>query len=349
MREICIDNRRIGPGQPCYIIAEAGVNHNGDFDKALRLVDIAANAGADAVKFQTFIAENVVSPGAPKAEYQKAAVKQDESQLEMVKKYELSFEEFISINDYCKKKEILFLSTPFDFQSADFLVGLKIQAIKVASGEITNFPFLAHLASQGIPLVISTGMANFEEVEKAVKIVEDSGNFDYCLLHCVSSYPAAPEDVNLRAMDTLRSAFDVPVGFSDHTLGIEVPIAAVALGANIIEKHFTLDHELPGPDHRASLEPDELIKMVTGIRKVESAIGNGVKQPVKSEIEIASVARKSLVAAMDLKKGTILEVDNISIKRPGTGLPPSSLDLILGRRVIEDIKMGTLISMDSIE
>lgn len=348
MKKLIINEKRIGPGHPCFIIAEAGVNHDGDISKAKQLIDVAGEAGADAVKFQTFIAENVVSPSAPKAAYQKS-LQQDESQLEMVKKLELSFENFSELHAYCQSKNILFLSTPFDYQSADFLVSINIQALKVASGELTNFPFLTHLARTGIPLVISTGMADLEEVEEAVNVVEKAGSTDYCLLHCVSSYPAEPQDVNLLVMDTLRSAFKVPVGFSDHTLGIEVPIAAAALGADIIEKHFTLDRDLPGPDHRASLEPEQLKNMVTGIRKVESALGNGIKKPAKREFEIAAVARKSLVAACNIKKGTVLSAEMVAIQRPGTGLPPSLFESILDKRVTADIEKGTLFSMELFE
>ncbi|MCK4724950.1 MAG: N-acetylneuraminate synthase, partial [Anaerolineales bacterium] len=324
-------------------------NHNGNLEYAKRLVDIAVDADADAVKFQTFIADQIVSPIAPKAEYQKVAMTKDESQLEMVKKLELPFQAFTQLYDYCLSKNILFLSTPFDHESADFLQELNVMAIKVASGEITNLPFLSHLAKKNIPLHISTGMATLGEIETALGVVDSAGNHEYILLHCVSNYPAAPEDVNLRAMDTLRAAFDVPVGFSDHTLGIELPIAAVALGANIIEKHFTLDHDLPGPDHRSSLEPEELRSMIIGIRKVESALGNGVKRPSNNELEIAKVARKSLIIAKDLKQGTILTNNMIVIQRPGTGLSPSMLDFVVGRRLTKDVKMGSLLSMDLFE
>lgn len=349
MREVSINGKMIGKRNPCFVIAEAGVNHNGNFESAIRLIEIAVDAGADAVKFQTFIAEQVVSPIAPKAKYQEAAMTNGESQLEMVKKLELPFEAFTKLNEYCKRNNILFLSTPFDHKSADFLQELNIKAIKVASGEITNLPFLSHLAKKNIPLIISTGMATLGEIETALGIVESAGNNEYILLHCVSNYPAAPEDANLRAMDTLRAAFDVPVGFSDHTLGIEIPIAAVALGANIIEKHFTLDQHLPGPDHRSSLEPEELRSMITGIRKVEIALGNGIKRPSNNELEIAKVARKSLIIAKDLKQGTILTKNMIVIQRPGTGLSPSMLDFVVGRRLIKDVKMGSLLLMDLIE
>lgn len=346
MSEVIINGKKVGEGNPCFIIAEAGVNHNGSVEKAKQLVDIALNAGADAVKFQTFIADQIVSPIAPKAEYQELATTGDESQLEMIRKLELPFRDFAILEEYCLTKKILFLSTPFDYSSADFLQELEIKAIKVASGEITNLPFLSHLARKNIPLIISTGMATLGEIETAVKTVEDAGNPAYCLLHCVSNYPAAPENVNLRAMETLRAAFDVPVGFSDHTLGIEIPLAAAALGANIIEKHFTLDNALPGPDHRASLEPEELISMISGIRKIESALGNGVKKPASSEFEIAKVARKSLIAAMDLKQGTVITTNMIVIQRPGIGLPPFLLDFVVGRRLIKDIRKGSLFTMD---
>lgn len=329
-----------------FIIAEAGVNHNGDIGLACRLVDVAVSAGANAVKFQTFRAENVISKNAPKAAYQEKTTGSSESQLEMVKKLELPFEAFRELQDYCKKRGIVFLSTPFDEESLDFLKKLDLPYFKIPSGEITNFPFLEKIARQGKPLIISTGMSTLDEVKQAVAVVKNAGNTGIILLHCVSNYPAKPEDANLKAMETMRSAFGLPVGFSDHTPGIEVALAAVALGASVIEKHFTLDRSLPGPDHQASLSPQELMMLVQGIRIVEKALGTGVKQPAVSEKNTAEVARKSLVATKAIFPGTILTREMIAIKRPGTGLSPSQLETILGRKVREALKADDLIQLD---
>ena len=341
-----IAGRPIGPNSPCFIIAEAGVNHNGDLSLAKSLVECAAESGADAVKFQTFKAEKVISPSAPKAAYQKATTGEGESQLEMVRKLELSYNEFRALYHYCQEKNIIFLSTPFDEGSADFLEDLGVAAFKIPSGEITNLPFLAHLAQKGKPLILSTGMSTLGEVETAVDVIRNCGTPPLALLHCVSNYPADPADANLRAMRTLQAAFVLPVGFSDHTLGIEVPLAAVALGACMIEKHFTLDRTLLGPDHRASLEPDELEAMVVGIRKVENALGDGQKRPATSEADTASVARRSLVAAQDIPAGTTLTAAMIAIRRPGTGLPPAMWDWVIGRRSRVHIPGGTLLEQE---
>lgn len=329
-----------------FIIAEAGVNHNGSLELARQLVDVAAAAGADAVKFQTFIAEKVISPAAPKADYQLQTTGADESQLEMIKRLELPFEAFRELFAYCRSKNILFLSTPFDEESADFLDELGVAAFKLPSGEITNLPFLAHVAHKGKPLIVSTGMSSLGEVEAAVRAMTAAGNRDLVLLHCVSNYPADPADANLRAMGTLEAAFGLPVGFSDHTLGIEVPLAAVALGACVIEKHFTLDHNLAGPDHRASLEPGELQAMVRGIRIVEAALGHGRKEPAPAEADTAAVARKSLVAACDIRAGTVLREEHLAVKRPGTGLPPALWSYIVGRTARVDIPAGTLVKLE---
>lgn len=331
MDSIRIGDRWVGPGHPCFIIAEAGVNHNGDLDLARRLVDAAAAAGADAVKFQTFRAERVVSRGAPKAEYQKATTSPDESQLEMLRRLELSPEAHRELAGYARERGILFLSTPHDQESIDLLADLGVPAFKVGSGDLTNLPYLRHLARKGRPILLSTGMATLGEVEEALAVIFAEGNREVVLLHAVSSYPAPPEDCNLRAMGTLAAAFRVPVGFSDHTLGLEVALAAVALGACVIEKHLTLDRSLPGPDHKASLEPEEFRAMVEGIRRVERALGDGVKRPAPSEENTRVVARKSLVAATEIPPGTRIRPEMVAVKRPGTGLPPRCLDAILGR------------------
>lgn len=340
-----IAGHKIGPGHPVFIIAEAGVNHNGSLARAKELVDVAAAANVDAVKFQTFKTENVISSSAPKAAYQKETTGATESQLEMVKKLEITFDAFRELEAYCKERGVMFLSTPFDNDSVDLLTELHVPAYKVPSGEITNDPLLSYIACKGQPIIMSTGMATMGEVEAALKVIYSVGNRQVALLHCVSNYPANPSDANLRAMHTMELAFGVPIGFSDHTLGVEVSLAAVALGACIIEKHFTLDKNLPGPDHRASLDPVELKVMVVGIRKIEAALGNGYKEPATNERDTASVARRSVVAACRISAGTILTEQMLMCKRPGTGLPPRMIPMIVGRRIRTDILSGELISL----
>lgn len=339
----------IGKNQPCFILAEAGVNHNGSLEMAYQLVDAALAAGANAVKFQTFQAEKLISPQASKAAYQIETTGNAETQLEMVKKLELSYAAFGLLQDYCQKKGILFLSTPFDEESADFLVASGMPAIKVPSGEITNLPFLARLARFGKPLIVSTGMSTLGDVESALFAIREAGDPPVCLLHCVSNYPADPSEVNLRAMQTLEQAFGLPVGFSDHTQGIAVPLAAAALGACVIEKHFTLDCSLPGPDHRASLEPSEFAEMVRSVRVIERSLGNGHKQPTAGEANTASVARRSLVAAVDISPGMQITEAMVAIRRPGTGLPPSLQKWLIGRRVKVEIRAGELFRLDLLE
>ena len=343
---INIANRLVGPGHLCYVIAEAGVNHNGSLDMALKLVDMASDARADSVKFQTFKAEKLVTPSAPKAEYQTQATDPGESQFEMLRQLELTLEMHQSIIGRCRERNILFLSSPFDEESADLLASLGVAAFKIPSGEITNLPFLAHVARKGKPMIVSTGMANLAEVATAVSTIEGAGNRDVVLLQCVSNYPAEPANANLRAMHTMATAFDLPVGYSDHTPGTEVAFASVALGACVVEKHFTMDRRLPGPDHQASLEPDELAKMVQGIRTVESALGHGRKEPAASEANTADVARKSLVAARDIEAGTTLTEELVAVKRPGTGLPPAMRPYLIGRTVRANLPAGTLITLD---
>jgi len=344
---IKIGNKLIGEEEPCFIIAEAGVNHNGSVELAKKLIDAAKDAGADAVKFQTFKAENVVVKDAQKAEYQKETTGEG-SQYEMIKKLELTEEGFRELADYAEKKDIMFLSSPFDKESVDLLYELDVPAFKVGSGEITNFPLLRYIAKKRKPIILSTGMSTLGEIEEALDVIRSEGVEDIILLHCVSNYPARIEDVNLRAIETLKQAFKLPVGFSDHTLGIIVPIAAVALGACVIEKHFTLDRNLPGPDHRASLEPDELKEMVKAIREVEKALGNGIKKPTKEEEKIKKVARKSIVAKVDISKGAIITEDMLDVKRPGTGIEPKYLKFIIGRKAKEDIKKDDVIRFEMI-
>ena len=341
-----IAGRKVGPGQLCLIVAEAGVNHNGSLEMARKLVDVAAQARADAVKFQTFKAERIVTADAPKADYQLRTTDAAESQYDMLRSLELSHEAHHELVAHCKKKGILFMSTPFDEESADFLETLGVPAFKIPSGEITNLPFLAHVARKGRPMIISTGMSTLSEVEAAVNTVCQTGNRDLVLLHCLSAYPADPKDANLRAMHTMATAFDVPVGYSDHTLGIEVALAAVALGACVIEKHFTLDRTLPGPDQSASLEPDELRALVGGVRTVEAALGHGRKEPAPCEAETAAVSRKSIVTARDIPAGTIITRSLIVMKCPGIGLPPSMLDQIVGRITTQDIPADTLLTSE---
>ena len=343
---ISIGQRKVGVGEPCFIIAEAGVNHNGSIQVARELVDVAVKAYADAVKFQTFKPEKVCAPSAPKATYQLQSTGGDESQLEMGKKLELPFEAFRQLQVYCKSKDLLFLSTAFDYESVDFLAELSVPAFKIPSGEITNLPFVDYIARKGRPLIVSTGMSTLDEVSKAVETICATGNQQLVLLQCVSNYPAQPSSVNLRAMQTLAETFGVPVGYSDHTTGTEIASAAVALGACVIEKHFTISRDLPGPDHRASLEPDELATMVRNIRNVEAALGDGNKQPVLEEANTAAVARRSLVAARYIPAGTVLTEELIAILRPGTGLPPAMRRQLIGRRVRRDIETGTLLSLE---
>ncbi len=325
----------------CFIIAEAGVNHNGNLDLALQLVDKAAEAGADAVKFQTFKSEKLVSPKASKANYQVETTGNNESQLDMIRRLELSTSDHEAIIERCKEQGICFLSTPFDLESVDLLESLGVPAYKLPSGEITNLPLLKHVAKTEKMIFLSTGMSYLGEVEQAVNAIRSTSNAEIILLQCVSNYPADPSDVNLRAMHTMAQAFQVEVGYSDHTPGDAVTLAAVALGARVIEKHFTLDRELPGPDHRSSLEPHEITEMVRSVRTVEAALGNGIKAPAKSEANTASVARKSLVIVRDMSAGERLGTGDIAILRPGTGLAPSLFESVLGRTLGSNIESGT--------
>jgi len=341
--------RLIDPDRPCFIIAEAGVNHNGRLETGLALVEAAARAGADAVKFQTFKAERLAGPLAPKAPYQARTTGGAESQQEMLQRLELGRSEHEALLAKCGEEGIEFMSTPFDEPSADLLEGLGVALYKLPSGELTNLAFLAHVARKGKPMILSTGMADLSEVEAAVESVRAAGNPPLVLLHCLSAYPAKPEEVNLRAMETMARAFGLPVGFSDHSLGLEIALAARALGARVIEKHFTLDRTMEGPDHAASLEPAELAALVRGIRKVEAALGHGRKEPAPSEAETAAVVRKSLVAARDIPAGTALTPEMVALKRPGTGLPPGMGPRIVGRTALRLIREGELISLEMLK
>ena len=328
-----------------YIIAEAGDNHNGDFNTALKLVDVAKRAGADCVKFQTFVTEEIISKYAEMAEYQKKNTGKEESQFEMVKRLELSFDEFRKIKEYCDRVGIQFLSTPFDLKSVDFLNELGVPFFKIPSGEITNYPYLIKIAHTGKPVVMSTGMWEPDEILAAINVLEKNGSGEITLLHCNTEYPTPLKDVNLYAMRTMKKMFGKKVGYSDHTKGIEVPVAAVALGACVIEKHFTLDKNMPGPDHKASLEPDELGRMVKNIRNIEIALGDGVKRVSESERKNIAIARKSIVARRNIQEGEILTEENLAVKRPGTGINPMQWMEVLGTRAVRDFKEDELIEI----
>ena len=326
-----------------YIIAEAGVNHNGNFELAKKMILEGKKAGVDAVKFQTFIASNLVSSYAKKADYQMKSTDNKESQQDMLKKLELSFQEFHLLKEYAAELNIDFLSTPFDEESIDFLDTLNMPFWKIPSGEITNLPYLIKIAKTKKPIILSTGMSTMEEIAEMLDVFCDYNRNDITLLHCNTEYPTPFQDVNLYAMKTLKEKFHVNVGYSDHTKGIEVPIAAVALGATVIEKHFTLDRNMLGPDHKASLEPGELAEMVKAIRNIESALGNEEKKPSESEKKNILVARKSIVAKKDIKKGDILSEENITTKRPGNGISPMEWFKIIGMKAAKDFQKDELI------
>ncbi|WP_143315071.1 N-acetylneuraminate synthase [Clostridium sp. HBUAS56017] len=328
-----------------FIIAEAGVNHNGDVNLAYKLIDAAVDAKVDAIKFQTFKASNIISKFADKAEYQKENTGRDESQLQMVSKLELSFNEFEKLNRYCIKKGIIFLSTPFDEESINFLDSLDMNIFKVPSGEITNIPYLIKIGKLRKKVILSTGMSNIEEIELAVKILKQYGAIDIAILHCNTEYPTPYCDVNLKAMFSIKEKFNTKVGYSDHTLGIEIPIAAVALGAEIIEKHFTLDKKMKGPDHKASLEPNELAKMVKSIRRITEALGTGVKEPSKSEVKNKISARCSIVAKRSIKAGEIFTEDNLTVKRPGNGISPVNWFKVIGNKAVRNFEEDQCIEL----
>jgi len=327
------------------IIAEAGVNHNGNLDLALKMVDEAKRAGADIVKFQTAIPEKVISKYADKAEYQKKTTGNEESQLEMCKRIHLKLSDYDIIKKYCEEVGIEFLSTPFDLESIDYLEKLGMRLWKIPSGEITNLPYLIKIAKTGKPVIMSTGMSDLNEVEEAVNVLKKGGAGEITLLHCTTEYPAPFESVNLRAMNTLREKVGTEVGYSDHTVGFEVAVAAAVLGASVIEKHFTLNHNMEGPDHKASLEPEEFEVMVNNIRMIEKALGDGVKQPAEAEKKNIVIARKSIVAAKDIKKGEIFTEDNIIVKRPGSGISPMRWFEVLGTEAVRDFGEDELIEL----
>lgn len=332
--------------QPCYIIAEIGVNHNGSVELARALIDAAIAAQADAVKFQTFFADDLVTRSARKADYQIANTENADSQYSMLKALELTEAQFAELRDYCVQKGIAFLSTPFSEGAADLLERIGVTAYKISSGDLTHLPLLAHIARKGLPIILSTGMGTLTEIEEALSAINGAGNTQVSLLHCVSNYPAAAEDCNLAAMDTMVQAFGLPVGWSDHSVGAAISWAAVARGARIIEKHITLDQALPGPDHKASMEPSDFADFVAGIRAIEAAIGNGRKQPSAAEKRTALVARRSVVAARDLAAGTVVTALDVKIVRPGTGLLPRDLPLVIGARLARAVAADTPLTAD---
>lgn len=328
-----------------FVIAEAGVNHNGDINIAKRLIDAASESGADAVKFQTFKAKNLVCKTAKKAEYQLETTDKSETQYDMLKKLELTEQMHKELMEYCDQKKIMFLSTPFDVESINLLSGLGMQMFKIPSGEITNLPYLREIARQKKKVILSTGMSNMNEVKAAVDVLKNNGANDITLLHCNTQYPTPVSDVNLLAMVKMQEELGLPVGYSDHTQGIEVPIAAAALGATVIEKHFTLDKNMEGPDHKASLEPYELKQMVGGLRKIECSLGNGIKQVSESEKANVNIVRKSIVAAVDIKKGEKFTEKNLTTKRPGNGISPMRWDEVVGITANRDYEADEMIQI----
>ncbi len=347
-KSVKIGSKTIGEGQPLFIIAEAGVNHNGDMSLARKLIDAAKEAGADAIKFQTFTPEELSSEIAPQAAYQIVNTGQEEPQIDMLRRLVLPHKEHQALKQYAEERGLVFLSTPFSIADSDFLETLDLVAFKIPSGELTNMPFLAHVAKKGKTILMSTGMGTLEEVKDAIKTLTENGAKDIALFHCTSMYPAPFEDLNLRAMKTIADETGLPTGYSDHSEGIAIPIATVALGAHLLEKHFTLDRNLPGPDHKASLEPGELKEMITSVRLVERALGSSEKKPTEGELDTARIARKSVVAKKDIAKGSTLAEADLYIVRPGTGIPPKRLPELIGKTASTDIPRGTALQWEMI-
>jgi len=330
-----INNRVVGEkGAPCVVIAEIGCNHNQDINLAKRLIDSAVECGVDAVKFQKFVTSKLVTIHQP--------------QYNLLKNLELSDDAFLELFSYTTKKGIIFLATPYDEESVEFLSELPIPAYKVASGDITNLPLLNKIALKNLPVILSTGMSNLDEIKEAIDTIKEAGNNQIILMHCVSNYPTKIKDCNLKAINMLKEVFQLPVGFSDHSLGITMSIAAVALGACVIERHFTIDKNLPGPDHFISLTPDELKELVKGIREVEQGLGSGVKIPLECEQEVMKTARKSIVANKDIPQGTIITLDMIAVKRPGIGIPPKFINKVIGKKAKRDIPYDSIIGWEDI-
>jgi N,N'-diacetyllegionaminate synthase len=346
---IFIAGRPIGPGHPTFIIAEAGVNHNGQTALAMQLIDAAAEAGADAVKFQTFKAEKLVTQSAQMADYQVENIGQKSSQLDMLRKLELQYADHAALKAYAEGKGLVFMSTPFDPDGIDFLRELGVVAFKAGSGDLTNLPYLDKMARQGLPMIISTGMAVMEECKEAVATIRAAGDPGLVVLHCTTNYPCPEEEVNLKAMATMAAELNCLMGYSDHTDGILVPQLAVAAGACVIEKHYTLDRNMEGPDHKASLEPAELKEMVQMIRRVEAIMGHGAKIPNASELKIMAAARKSIVSGRQILAGTVLLKEMLDIKRPGTGISPKKMQDLLGKTTKVTIEADTIITWDMLE
>ncbi len=349
MKPIFIAGRPVGPGYPAFIIAEAGVNHNGQTALAMQLIDAAAAAGVDAVKFQTFKAEKLVTQSAQMADYQIENIGQESSQLEMLRKLELQYADHAMLKAYAEQRKLIFMSTPFDQDGIDFLRALGVVAFKAGSGDLTNGPYLEKMARQGLPMIISTGMAVMEECREAVATIRAAGDPGLVVLHCTTNYPCPEAEVNLRAMATMAAELNCLIGYSDHTDGILVPQLAVAAGACVIEKHYTLDRNMEGPDHKASLEPHELQEMVQMIRRVEAILGSGVKEPNASELKIMAAARKSIVTREKISAGTEILAEMLDIKRPGTGISPKKLQDLLGKRTKVSIEADTIITWDMLE
>lgn len=344
-----IGSKEVGPGNPCFVIAEAGVNHDGDLQLALRLVDAAADADADAVKFQTFRADRVASPDAPKAAYQEALTPAGESQLEMLRRLELGADGFARLQQRAHERGLVFLSTPFDVESVELLDRLGVAGFKIASPDLVNPLLLEDVGRRGRPVILSTGLADLTEVEAAVETLRAAGTHEIVVLHCVSAYPAPVEEANVRAIVTMSTALRLPVGYSDHTEGDEAALAAVALGAVALEKHLTLDPSLPGPDQRASLDPESFAALVRRVRLVELSLGTGVKSPSESERRNAPTVRRSLAAAGDLAAGTTLRREMLTALRPGTGIPATQIAEVVGRRIRRALGEGELIAPDDLE
>lgn len=348
MKKIKIGNRSVGEGEPCFIIAEAGSNHDGKLEQAKELIDIAADAKVDAVKFQTFLADKIVAKTKERASYLDKLVNKNETMHDIFKKLELPREWLKKLYDYAYSKGLIFLSTPFDEEAVDLLDGIGVEAFKVASFEIVHLPLLRHIAKKGKPIILSTGMANLSDIEKALETIYREGNDQVIVLHCGINYPLSFEDVNLRAMLTVKQAFQISVGYSDHTMGITVPVAAVSLGASIIEKHFTISRKLSGPDHLFALEPEELKTMVQEIRNAEKALGSSIKRRTKSEEEMYKLGRRSIFAIKDIAEGEEIKREALAILRPGFGLHPRFIERIIGRVAKVDINANTPITWDKI-
>jgi N,N'-diacetyllegionaminate synthase len=344
-----IKDKIIGLNKSCFIIAEAGINHNGDIKLAKKMIDVAVKANADAIKFQTFVTKNIVSKNTPTAKYQMQTT-DISNQYDLIKKLELSFSEFKELKIYAENQDLIFLSTPFDLDSVDFLELLNISCYKISSGDLTNKQLLTKISSLGKPIILSTGMSNLDEIKEAISWISSKEHpIPLALLHCVSSYPAQIEDCNLKSISLLEEKFHLPVGFSDHTIDSVAAITAVALNSCIIEKHFTLDKKMKGPDHSMSLDPNDLVEFVKSIRKAETSLGNKIKNCLKCEEEIREIARKSIVAKKDLSEGSIITKDSIAIKRPGTGIPPKFFDKLIGKRILQKINKDDILTLESVE